>query len=142
MTSPIDRVLARIAPFHDGSGTFSITPLLTLEEFFDGNDDPGSIWCNLPLGPDAEPHELARTVLEGIRSRPDVADVRVAVADVDQPEWPYASTVLIVTDAAPEEVGSWFSEDTAPDVVDQLDDRSDLEPGMLPDAPVVRCWWD
>jgi hypothetical protein len=51
-------------------------PLLTLEEFFDGNDQYGSIGCNLPDCP--TPHEFYE-VFKQIRVTPEVADVRVEI---------------------------------------------------------------
>lgn len=63
-------------------------PLVTSEEFFEGNDDGALIWCNLECAP--EPKEIY-SLLNDIRSRDDVADVRVMVTqyDGDDDEWPF-----------------------------------------------------
>ena len=53
-------------------------PAVSLEQFFDGNDDPGSIMCNLqPRSMGAVREQLAR-----IRSRPDVASVLVHIYEL------------------------------------------------------------
>jgi hypothetical protein len=57
-------------------------PLLTLEEFFEGNDDFGSIGYNLPDQP--SPAEFY-SLLKEIRNRTDVADVRIEVLDHPDP---------------------------------------------------------
>jgi hypothetical protein len=54
-------------------------------------------------------------VLKAIRARPEVADVRVAVAMFDSPDWPFSETVWVMTSASPETVWSWFPEDLRPD---------------------------
>ena len=76
--APLERITARIAPFSIGNRDFRPRPLLTIEEFFDGNDVDGSIWCNLiietPQGTSSPAPAMAREVLEQIRSRPEVDD--------------------------------------------------------------------
>ena len=115
--------------------------MLTLAEFFDGNDVDGSIGCNLPALP--TPAQM-RAVLEDIASRQEVADVRVVVAMFDDPEWPIADRVWIITTASANDVARWFPGDLAPDEVDPggLDgivrEPVDVSPGYR----AVVCWWD
>jgi len=114
-------------------------PLLTIEEFFEGNDAIGSIGCNLDNEPTpAEFYEL----FKAISLKPWVKDIRVVVTVFDTPEWPFSDNVLIMTSAAPAEVHSWFPERLRPDDVDQGDLRG-CEPYKLPEGtrPVV-CFWD
>jgi len=85
-------------------------PLVTLEQFFEGNDDPGSIGYNLGL-PDITPQKLYK-VFADIRERPDVSDVLVEVKDMEDPDgWPSADTVWIITSAIPEEIERWLGHD-------------------------------
>ena len=90
-----------------------------------------------------EPHEVYEA-LKGIRSRSDVADVRVEVAMFDGPEWPFAETVWVITSAGPEKVKSWLTPELTPDDVwaGWANDRSfepvSVPPGMRP----VACWYD
>jgi hypothetical protein len=79
--------------------------LVTLEEFFDGNDDPGSIWPNLANEP--IPAEVFK-VLKAIRSRKEVVDVRILVTQFDgvEDEWPFSDTVFVITSSTKEEVQS------------------------------------
>jgi hypothetical protein len=87
--TPLQRITARVNVAYNAPGTPE--PLVTLEEFFDGNESAGSICCNLT--PTPEPAEVYE-VLKGIRSRSDVADVRVQITMFDDPDdWPFSDTV-------------------------------------------------
>lgn len=145
MTTPLERVTARIAPFLDGD-LCRPRPLLTLEEFFDGNDVVGSILCNVTIltdgVPDSPTPQQVRDVLETIRSRGDVDDVRVAVAMFDDPDWPFAEEVLVVTDTSADEVRAWFPEAMAPDDVLDPEHLDGFEPIDLQGGRPVICWWD
>ena len=113
--------------------------MLTVEEFFDGNDAVGSIGCNLDGQPTpAEFYDLFRTIS---RER-EVKDIRVAVTQFEDPEWPFSDNVFIMTSASIDEVQSWFPEWLRPDIVDEgILQR--CEPYDIPEGtrPVV-CWWD
>ncbi len=116
-------------------------PLLTLEEFFEGNDVVGSIGCNLEIPP--EPAEFY-TLLLRIRKMKNVADVRVQVTAFDDPDWPFSDTVWIITSEAPEEVSTWFPEHLQPDECwwGWTDGQSYEEIEVPPDMEPVACWWD
>lgn len=116
-------------------------PLLTLDEFFDGNTVAGSIGCN--LDPTPTPAEF-RELLESIRVRADVADVRVQITMFDDPDWPFSDTVWIITSAPPEQVRSWFPQELAPDDLwaDFPADQSFEECKVPAGHRAVACWWD
>lgn len=141
VNTALERVTERINRLGDVNDPDTPRPLLTLAEFFDGNDVVGSIGCN--LYPEVAPQQI-RAVLEQIAARDDVADVRVVVLTFDDPEWPFAERVVVATSAAPEEVAEWFPEDLAPsDVWDATDDDDDTEPYEVPGGTrLVVCWWD
>jgi hypothetical protein len=62
-------------------------PVVSLELFFDGNDDPGSIGCNLPDHPGLADFY---SVLRSIRDRPEVDGVWVGISELMGPnEWPF-----------------------------------------------------
>ena len=70
--------------------------VVSLEDFFTGNNDTGSIGVN--LGPDQPPITKFHRVLREIRARPNVQDVLVRIYDYDDPtSWPYTDTVYIIT---------------------------------------------
>jgi hypothetical protein len=118
------------------------SPLVPLELFFDGNDDPGSIGCNLPG--EVMPSEFQST-LSSIRARADVADVLVQVTMHDDPDgWPFSDTIWVITTASPSVVRSWMPERLQPDDVfegfhsDRAIDRRPVPAGMR----AVGLWYD
>ena len=132
----LDDLLADIDRQNDtDSGT---EPVVSLELFFDGNDDSGSIGCNLTDHPGID---RFYTVLRNIRDRVDVHGVWVAITEVTGPdEWPFSDHVYIVTTASPEHVAEWAAEL-------EPDPPADW-PNDLPDIPVpvgahiVTLFWD
>jgi hypothetical protein len=139
----LDDVLAEI----DRQGGYELgvgpEPIVSLELFFDGNDDLGSMGCNLVDHPGIS---VFYSTLVAIRARPDVFDVRVGISEVLQGdgEWPFSDHVYVVTSAAPDEVDRWASA-LQPDPA-WLASRDD-EPQHGPlDVPahlhVVMLWWD
>lgn len=117
-------------------------PLLTLEEFFEGNDDFGSIGYNLPDQP--SPAEFY-SLLKEIRDRTDVADVRIEILDHPDPSaWPSSDTVWIITTAFPDQVKEWLDERIRPDdVLDGWTGDRPREPCAVPPGHrPIGVWWD
>ncbi|GAA1718708.1 hypothetical protein [Brachybacterium phenoliresistens] len=150
MSTPLERITALVADRLGEDGQFTSTPVLTLEEFFEGNEAEGSILCNVVRDPQdlgsLVPPQEAFEIFSEIRDRSEVADVRIALTMFDDPDWPFSDTVLVETIATPEEVRGWFEEEIGPDEVDPLAPDDDLvdvvrELGMDPDRVLV-LWWD
>jgi hypothetical protein len=114
-------------------------PIVSLELFFEGNDDLGSIGPNLIDHPGVA---FFYATLRAVRDRPDVYGVWVAISEVmSEDEWPFSSHVYVVTSAPPADVDQW--------VFDlQADEPGDAEwdgdaPVPVPDgARLVVLWWD
>ncbi len=150
MTTALDRVHARV----NRSGPFGAAgvpiPLLTTAEFFDGNDQDGSILCNVVWTDatgqiDAPSVQQVREVLERVAARPDVSDLRVVVHEAeDSEDWPFAERVLVVGTGDPQAVRGWFPADYAPDDSWLVAaDDGPLESYEVPSGQVaVMCWWD
>lgn len=100
-------LLARVGDLNDFSRP---RPLVTIAEFFEGNDDDGSMGYNL-CGPEA----IYAVALE-IERRPDVHAVLVQVQDWEnEPGWPSSDMLHVITTADARTVRSWFPDDVAPD---------------------------
>jgi hypothetical protein len=80
-------------------------PVVPLDLFFNGNNDAAS------FAPNLEPHpgmDRIYSVLRSIAQRDNVSDVVMQIAEVlPDPEWPYASSVYVITSASAEEVNEW-----------------------------------
>ena len=64
------------------------------ERFFDGNDDTGSIGCNLSEHPGIAAFQ---EILTGLEDRSDVQAVYTQIRELDPGEdsWPFTDTVLV-----------------------------------------------
>jgi len=118
-------------------------PLVTLEEFFVGNDDYGSIGCNLNpmLGP-----QFFFEKLRLIRRQPNVQDVLVEVVEVEEEDesmWPFSDRVYVFADAAPDAVGQWAAA-LHPDAVEEgfAAGQPDSAPELRPGFKCYSLWWD
>jgi hypothetical protein len=140
--TPHERITERVSRLGDVNELETPRPLLSLTEFFEGNDEVGSIGCN--LSPMPGPAAFYRS-FQAIADRLGVADVRVQVTMFDDPNgWPFSDTVWVITDAAPEEVAGWFPEEMRPDDCRRgWTEGVAFEPCPVPAgmAPIA-CWWD
>jgi len=139
--NPIDRITRRVTRNGHPDKPGTPTPLLSLEEFFEGNEYVGSIGCNIPSTP--TPARFFET-LKQISKRPDVKDIRVQVTAFDDPSWPFSDTVYIMTDAPADEVMTWFDEELRPDEAwEGFIATQRYEPYAVPvGTRPVACWWD
>jgi len=118
-------------------------PLVTLEEFFEGNGDYGSIGYN--FYPDQPAPSEFYDLFKSIRDKPDVADVRVEVKDLEDPdEWPSTDTVWIITSASPDDIAGWLGERFhADDILIGFPGTQQAEPYDVPDGMrAIGVWWD
>ena len=115
-------------------------PVVSLKAFFDGNDDLGSIGCNLPEHPGVQ---RFYSVLSAIKARSDVQDVLVEIHEIvdDETSWPFADTVYILTAAGTSAVHEWVA-DLQPDEVADGFRHPPGAPSLLPGMRPVHVWWD
>ena len=116
--------------------------VVSLEDFFEGNQDDGSIGCNLIPYPGLE---RFYEVLKAIRSRDEVQDVLIVINSIDDEEsWPFSESILILAHASELQVLEWMK-DLEPTEIWQ----GWGEAGKPPAAPdptdgmvVYGLWWD
>jgi hypothetical protein len=139
--TPLERITERVARHGDVNLSETVRPILTLSEFFDGNNVNGTIGCN--LDPPPSPAQF-HSMLKAIVARPQVSDVRIVVTQFDDPAWPFSDTVWVITSATPDEVSAWFDKAVRP---------TECWEGWYPDHPaepvnvpagmrIVTCQWD
>jgi hypothetical protein len=119
------------------------SPVASLEDFFEGNRDEGSIGCNLSEHPGIE---RFYEVLKEIRARDDVQDVLIEISQVEEEfddMWPFSETVYIMTSADASEVKEWM-EPLGPSEI--FEGWGYGKPSAAPELKwgmVVRgAWWD
>ncbi len=138
--TPLERITERVTRIGHPESRKTPRPLLTIDEFFEGNSVIGSIGCNLDTSP--APEQFYALFREMAR-RAEIKDIRVQITEFDQPEWPFSDTVYVMTSASPDEVMSWFPSGLKPDetwegFVDQPFEKYDVPEGCTP----IACWWD
>jgi len=115
--------------------------IVSVERFFDGNDDPGSIGCNLIEHPGVD---TFRDVLTGLLRRRDVQAVYAQISELDPGEgcWPFADTVLVVGAIPADELRSAVST-LEPDEVAGAEDFG-VSPSIAErhGSTVLAAWWD
>jgi hypothetical protein len=126
-------------PFSKGSAL----PLVSLEDFFTGNDDLGSIGCNLVNHPGI-PAFYER--LKQIRERPDVQNVMVGVYEVEEEDpsmWPFSELIYIVTTASKAEVENWVEELEPDEIEEGYFLEAPFNPPTVPlGYKLYNVWWD
>ena len=98
-------------------------PMLTMDEFFEGNDVVGSIGCNL----DGAPHpSIIESALKKIKERSDVAEVYIQITETET-----TSKESFPDNLAPDEIWEGFIEGNIYEKIE------------VPDGFVaLACWWD
>ena len=115
--------------------------IVSLERFFDGNDDVGSIGCNLSEHPGMD---VFRDTLMGLVRRPDIEAVYAQITELDPGEgsWPFTDTLFVVGKISAEELQTLLAR-LEPDEV-ELANHSDLPASIQQKhrGSVWRVWWD
>jgi hypothetical protein len=115
--------------------------IVPIDRFFDGNDDLGSIGCNLGPHPGIA---RFRQVLTGLLARPDVQAVYAQISELDPGEecWPFTDTVLVVGAVSATALQAAVSE-LKPDEVGTANDFG-VSPAIAERhrSPVSVIWWD
>jgi hypothetical protein len=115
--------------------------IVSAERFFEGNDDLGSIGCNLIEHPGVD---AFRDVFIGLLQRPDVQDVYVQISEPDSGEdcWPFTDLVLVVGDIPANELRIVVSV-LEPDEIAAAEDFG-VSPSIAQrhDSSVLAVWWD
>jgi hypothetical protein len=125
-----------------------------LDLFFTGNDDEASFAPNLDPYPGIA--KIA-AVLHAIEQRPDVSAVVVQIDEIlDPPDWPYASSVYVVTTADAKDVHEWAASIEPDELSPEMSDNyswgeyagrnGDTPPPGAPEVPTgyrpVVLFWD
>lgn len=82
--------------------------LVSIERFFDGNDDAGSIGCNLMEHPGID---VFREMLTGLLRRSDVNAVYAQIAELNPGEgsWPFTDKVVVIGSIHPNDLSQAVS---------------------------------
>jgi hypothetical protein len=113
-----------------------------LDMFFDGNDDPGSIGCN--LGDQQPPIREFYGALSSLRNRPEVQDICIRICDAsDESSWPYTDTVYVLSSLPRSEIEAALELLKFDKVVDGwVYGKPMAAPEPKPNFLPYSVWWD
>jgi hypothetical protein len=114
--------------------------VIPIGRFFDGNDDPASIGCNLDQHPGVD---TFRQILTHLIERPDVDAVYAQIAEADPGDdmWPFTDTVFVVGTIPVDELRSAIDSLQPTELRDGNTADTSLA-DSLPDSPVLTIFWD
>ena len=134
-----ERLLERIGDINN----FELPrPVVSLELFFDGNDDWGSIGYNLP---DQIAPQQFHAILQSIRDRNEVADVLIEVKDLEDPDgWPATDTIWVITSLQRDQLDELIPENIKPDDWLSYPPKSGaMDPLTIPaNMQALGIWYD
>ncbi len=117
-------------------------PIVSLEDFFEENNDIGSIGCNILEHPGIEKFY---SILKEIRNKVNVQDVLVEIMEYDELDntWPFSERIYILTKEETSEISIWTKELQVDDIGEgyvygEPKAVPKLEEGYL----VHSLWWD
>lgn len=116
--------------------------VVTVEDFFDGNDDLSSLGSNLSPHPGLD---RFRDLLLDVRSRSEVAELVIAIWDMDDRpngDWPHADKVYLATSADEATVAEWFAPLEPDDIWEVQADTLRPQPELEAGYRLLAVWWD
>jgi len=138
-------LVKRLEKFLDDQECYSPSPLVSLNDFFDGNDDLGSIGCNLIEHPGIEKF---RGVFEKLELDSNVSNVWVIAKQHDwKPAWPFSDEIVLATSLPLEEIANRLSGLEPDEVYEMSNDFIvvDINKKQIA-APLtekfIGAWWD
>ena len=122
---------------YNGGRAADVIHFVTPEEYFDGAGGEAPLLCN---STEALDNDSILTGLVEIRDRPDVHDVRVALINCDDGEWPFSDKIIIVTRCLEQEILDWLPPGFQPDEIYDASESSLITDKV--DVPVgYRLIW-
>lgn len=117
-------------------------PIVTLEDFFEGNDDIGAIGCNLFEHPGIQ---TFYEILKDIRAKDSVQDVFIEIYELPEDDdlWPFSERVYILSNSSIDEITEWIKE-LEPSAVDEgwMFGIPEVAPKLKDGYNVYSIWWD
>lgn len=144
--------IRKILAQYDDDADPVVLPVVSLEDFFEGNWDEYSLAPNV-VGHGRPPITECYRLFREIRDHPKVQEVLVGIHETPYPDdeedfdiWPDSDTVYVLTSAKREEVESWVAPLQPTSVGDDWSCGSGKKPNAAPDVEpgraVFAVWWD
>ena len=118
-----------------------VPDLIPIARFFDGNDDLGSIGCNLKNHPGIE---AFRSTFAELSARSDVQAIYAQIAEVDPGygAWPFSDTVFIFGDMSKKELQQSLASLRPDEVSDATSFGISQAITSMHATALLVAWWD
>jgi hypothetical protein len=115
--------------------------LVSIDRFFDGNDDEGSIGCNLMKHPGVD---AFRQTFEGLKNHPGVRAIYAQITEIDPGEdsWPFTDTVIVIGSISPEELQQSLAALEPDEVGPGSPDFLSPALSVADKSETLVAWWD
>ena len=140
------KLLALVDKIKAAGYSYDTETVLTIEEYFDGNDEAYENICANNEKPPST--QVMQDFLLSVRAMPSVSDVFVRVygfedAVAHQDAWINSDTVFVITSASDIEVEEWFRQLTPSEVSEETRlGRFNNLPAIPEGFRLVAVWWD
>lgn len=114
---------------------------VSVDDFFDGNEDDGSIGANLyPEQPSLKTfYDIFKTML----ASDSVENIFIRIVDAEDTDWFYSDTVYVVGDATLEEVTEMLKELHPTEIYsDWMYGKPVNIPNVNTNKNIYSVWWD
>ena len=117
------------------------TLLVPIRQFFDGNDDLGSIGCNLTEHPGIK---AFGEIFTNLSARSDVEAIYAKISEIDPgPEsWPFSDTIIVFGEIPLEELKLSLAYLQADEIVPAEEFGVELDVIARHSSPALLVWWD
>ena len=121
-----------------------VEPVVSLKDFFVGNQDYGSIGCNLNSA--IAPQRFYQQ-LKDIGERPEVQEIWVEISyadgnEFDPLEWPFSDRIYLLSSASPETMVQWLAPLQPDEIATDHISRRLTANAMGSELRIYRVWWD
>lgn len=115
--------------------------VVSLEDFFDGNNDRASIGPNIHID-QPSPQEFYQKLSELEKSE-KVADILIRIQDVEDLDWPFTDTVYIISELSMEGLKARLT-DLQPDEIYEkwMYGKPINAPEIKDGFSIYSVWWD
>ena len=114
---------------------------VSIEDFFDGNEDVGSIGVNIYPNPPSlkEFYDTLKEIKKGVKTQ----DLLIRIADIDDTEWFFTDTIYISGDYTLAEIKKMFKQLKPDEIYEGMmyDEPSNI-PQLNPNSKAYSIWCD
>lgn len=115
--------------------------VVSLEDFFNGNNDQGSIGPNIHID-QPSPQEFYRHLLE-LKKSESVRDILIRIQDIDDSDWPFTDTVYVISKLSTGELKSKLTDLQPDEIYEEWMYGKPINAPQIEDGfSIHSIWWD